>query len=139
MICYLRIGLIAILVASSATTTCFAGTAPAPDFESVMPKEMVTRYAHARWSGPPSQTWADAYPREAQDHGVSGVAIIVCYIALDGSLKRCDLLAERPRDYGFGKASVGMYTKSVHVDPATVDGGIHDGDFKVFTANWEIH
>jgi hypothetical protein len=108
------------------------------DAGSIVPPEMAARYAHAKWSYPASDQMADLYPDRAAEEAQPGVAVIACEIKPDGSLDPCIIGGEAPKEYGFGVATATLFVKFAHVDPATVDGGIQPGDFKVFTFKWEI-
>lgn len=48
------------------------------------------------------------YPLKAQREGRSGVALVQCEIAAEGSLTSCVVLAEGPAGYEFGKAALGL-------------------------------
>lgn len=108
-------------------------TAPHIDYNAIE-----ARYAHAKWTYATAEAAAEAYPREAEDSRIQGAAQIACFIKPDGQLSRCVVLAESPEGYGFGKTTSDLFVKFVHVDPASVDGGIQPGDFKVFVFNWRI-
>ncbi len=116
-----------------------AGVPLAPGVPSAQPPAMKARYDHAKWTYPGPEAIAEAYPRRAQDQRIQGVAAVTCYISPDGQMSKCLLLGENPPREGFGDATVTLFTKYGRVDPATVDGGIQDGDFKVFTLNWQIN
>ena len=45
---------------------------------------------------------------------------------------------EAPKDYDFGVTTATLFVKYTHVDPATVDGGIRPGDYKVFIYKWQL-
>lgn len=67
------------------------------------------------------------FPTEAVKTGTSGQAIVQCGVLADGSLDRCEVVAEQPQGLGFGEASVELATayrmKSVTLDGQPVDGG----------------
>jgi len=105
---------------------------------TLIPPEMMARYARAKWTYPGSNQMADMYPEKAQDNRQEGMAKIVCVIAADGTLDRCAVMNETPASYGFGVATATAFVKYAHVDPATVGGGIKPGDYKVFLYKWQL-
>ncbi len=82
---------------------------------------------------------AALFPARAQDARVSGIAVIACLISVDGFMERCGVINEYPKDYGFGVATATAFVKYTRVDPASVQGGIKAGDFKVFTYKWLLN
>ncbi|MGZ3306695.1 MAG: hypothetical protein ACXU8U_12615 [Asticcacaulis sp.] len=110
----------------------------AADLESLVPPEMRARYAHAHWTYPNATQMADAYPPKAQAETVSGMAVIACAIAGNGSITGCKIVAEDPKSYGFGYVTAQVFIKFTHVDPASVEGGIRPGDYKLFKYYWKI-
>ena len=116
---------------SQASTSAASGAKPALDYNVIK-----VRYAHAHWAYPNSAQMANAYPRQAQDSGITGTAEIACFIQPDGSMQRCVPLAESPEGYRFGTVTAQQFLKYMHVDPATVEGGIQPGDFYVVTYKW---
>ncbi len=56
--------------------------------------------------------WGDGagpyYPVAAQDFGLSGIAVMKCTVATDGKLSDCTVLADAPKNFGFGSAAVRM-------------------------------
>lgn len=103
----------------------------------IIPPEMQARYATAKWHYPSGHEMGQ-YPDRAAAQALPGVAVINCQIKPDGKLAPCVILSEAPEGYGFGVAAAKMFVKYVHVDPATVNGGIRPGDFRIFTFKWVI-
>jgi len=122
-----------VATAEDQATASSSVASPHLDYDAIK-----ARYAHARWSYPGSKQIADAYPPRAQDSHIQGAAQVACFIQPDGDLKRCVILSESPEHEGFGAATCDLFLKYSHVDPNTVDGGIQDGDFKVFILKWQI-
>ena len=127
---------IAMQPASGSAQSQASASSSATDPTSVIPKEMVARYAHAKWTYPDSEQMAKLYPMRAENERVSGIAVIACLITPDGYMDRCAVANEAPKDYGFGVATATAFVKYTRVDPSTVEGGIKPGDFKVFTYKW---
>ena len=116
-------------VAQSASSS----TAPHIDYEAIK-----ARYTHAHWTYPSGQQIGEAYPREAEDSHIQGMAQVACFIQADGHMKRCVILAEAPKDEGFGTATRDLFLKYAQVDPTSVEGGIQAGDFYIFTLKWTL-
>ena len=127
---------------ATAQTSVGAGQTPAPaastDSKPLIPAEMAARYAHAQWTYPGADVMANSYPRRAQDERQEGAATILCVIASDGQMDRCYIARESPKNEGFGMATAAAFVKYARVDPATVEGGIKPGDFKLFTYIWQL-
>lgn len=92
--------------------------------------------AFGKWSYPNAGVMSDRYPSAAANRNISGTVEIVCYAAADGSLTSCQLLAEDPSGYGFGQVTSDLFAKYTRVDPASVDGGIPNGAWHLFTYKW---
>ena len=121
------------LAQSTSADSASSSSAPHIDYAAIK-----ARYAHAKWTYPTSEEIADAYPREAQDSRIQGAAQVACFIQPDGHMKRCVVLAESPKDEGFGTATSQLFLKYANVDPATVNDGVQSGDFYIFTLNWRM-
>ena len=100
--------------------------------------DLISRYEGATWAFPNGRDMFLAYPDAAKAQSVSGESVIDCTIALSGALSACNLTSEKPAGYGFGEATVKLFVAHCHVDPATVAGGIHDGDRHKFTMKWSL-
>jgi len=71
---------------------------------------------------------ARVYPAEAKRRGLSGVAIVLCPVAVDGSVGRCSVIYDSGN--GFGAAAVALST-AFRGTPRTVDGvAVGDGTFQ---------
>lgn len=71
------------------------------------------------WDAAPSAAQIDAaYPKAALRKGVEGNAVMRCELTLEGSLKRCKTVSERPQGYDFGDAALKLAPlfKSVPLD-----------------------
>ncbi len=134
-------GLIAFTVLAGLMSEVAAQSQPASS-ESAVPHidydAIKARYVHAKWTYATAEEAAQAYPRQAQDSRVQGATQIACFIQPDGHLNRCVVLAESPAGYGFGKTTSDLFVKFVHVEPASVEGGIQSGDFFVFIYKWQL-
>lgn len=76
------------------------------------PGEGRLRFALAEWIEKPPQDLIDeAFPRMARNGGVSGVAVLLCFVPTPGRPKSCSIAAERPRGSGLGAAALGLYPK----------------------------
>ncbi len=82
---------------------------------------------------------AKYYPKRAIDNGVEGQATIQCVVLPDGALKECVVLSETPLEYGFGRATVRMFTKTFNVNDYGELGQPHaPGDHVKFTFKWRL-
>ena len=88
------------------------------------------------WTYPTSDQMVDAYPKQAEAEGKEGKVSFDCQFAADGTIKACIILSEDPEGFGFGQATIDLFIKYCHVDPASVPGGLKEGDRKKFTYNW---
>lgn len=60
-----------------------------------------------RWQAfPNGQQFAAAYPKNAIDHRIQGMAIVDCEITASGRLTDCNVLGQEPADRGFGEAAL---------------------------------
>lgn len=76
------------------------------------PGEGRLRFALAEWIEKPPQDLIDqAFPERARNGGVSGVAVLLCFVPTPGQPKSCSIAAERPRGSGFGPAALRLYRK----------------------------
>lgn len=62
-----------------------------------------------------------AYPDRAVQAGVGGRATLNCLVQPNGRVADCNLMAETPGGYGFGRAAQGL-TRHFQLNPRTVDG-----------------
>jgi TonB family protein len=64
--------------------------------------------------GPPiaapvfSSRAGDYVPERAERHGIGGVAVIKCALAISGKLSECSLIADGPLNQAFGEAALKM-------------------------------
>jgi hypothetical protein len=61
------------------------------------------------------------YSERALAARMEGAADVQCLIAKDNHLTHCQVLAEKPRDWGFGKAAADYYSQ-MQADPVTRTG-----------------
>ncbi len=137
----LAAGTVSLSVAVHAQTFHSDKDAPPPASASpkpLIPPEMMARFAHAKWTYPAADQMAGIYPAKAHDNEIEGLATIVCVVAADGYMDKCAVMKETPEGYDFGVTTATLFVKFCHVDPATVDGGIKPGDYKVFTYKWQL-
>jgi TonB family protein len=57
---------------------------------------------------PTGENMAETYPPDAARKGLQGRAAMKCSVGLDGKLKDCVVLAEAPKNMGFGKAALAL-------------------------------
>lgn len=87
---------------------------------AAMPIEMP--FVPPDWRRKPSgDEMAHVYPQAAADKGLSGRATISCYVRLDGTLRDCKVLSEKPVGFGFGEAAIEL-SQSFEMYPGIRDG-----------------
>lgn len=62
-----------------------------------------------------------AYPRRALEAGVAGSASLNCLVQANGSVSDCQVTAETPGGYGFGRAAQSL-SRYFRINPRTVNG-----------------
>lgn len=83
------------------------------------PPAVITRPS---WSRQPSgDQLMRAYPRRALDAGVAGSASLNCLVQANGSVADCQVTAETPGGYGFGRAAQSL-SRHFRINPRTVNG-----------------
>jgi TonB family protein len=74
------------------------------------------------WAQKPSGATAEYYyPKAASWLGIEGKAVIVCRVALDGTLADCVVDSETPPGHGFGAATLAA-AKTFRMHPRRVNG-----------------
>jgi TonB family protein len=61
------------------------------------------------------------YPKRAASEERGGRAKLSCKVMATGSLTRCSIVEETPKDYGFGEAALSL-SKLFRMKPKTIDG-----------------
>ncbi len=102
----------------------------------VRPAHAPSVYVSGDWILPNTDQEQAYRPARAIQEGVGGTVAIDCLVRADGYLAECDVMQEDPQGYGFADATVAMFLKYVHVDPASVPGGLHSWSRKSFTYGW---
>lgn len=83
------------------------------------PPAVITRPS---WSRQPSgDQLMRAYPRRALEAGVAGSASLNCLVQANGSVADCQVTAETPGGYGFGRAAQSV-SRYFRINPRTVNG-----------------
>lgn len=83
------------------------------------PPAVITRPS---WSRQPSgDQLMRAYPRRALEAGVAGSASLNCLVQANGSVSDCQVTAETPGGYGFGRAAQSV-SRYFRINPRTVNG-----------------
>ncbi len=103
-----------------------AGTAFADE-----PTAGAPRYIAGNWTYPAPQPLNDAL----KDYS-GGQVVLDCAAAADGHLTQCDVLKDGTFPRPAGPLVAEVFVKYCHVDPASVDGGVKDGDRHKFTYKW---
>lgn len=70
---------------------------------------------------PNSEQFLRFYPERASRRRIQGKAVLQCLATADGRMSHCDVIAEDPVGYDFGKAAVQLSTL-FGIDPAECDG-----------------
>ena len=79
----------------------------------------------------------NAYPLQASQEEINGGARIECQFHGDGKLYNCLLLAEVPREYGFGRSILRLMPKIYQVDVANA-GGQPDHDWVMLSYDFTL-
>lgn len=83
------------------------------------PPAVITRPS---WSRQPSgDQLMRAYPRRALEAGVAGSASLNCLVQANGAVADCQVTAETPGGYGFGRAAQSL-SRYFRINPRTVNG-----------------
>ena len=106
---------------------------------STPPSNPGPHYVEGKWTYPQGDQMSASYPERAMDNEVEGSVTIDCSINSSGRVTACDILNETPKGYGFGAATVKLFTKYAKVDPSTVGGALRDGDRKKFVYKWVLN
>ena len=88
------------------------------------------------WTFPNANVMIRNFPERAANDHIGDTLVLSCDVASDGSIPSCQLLADLEPSYGFASATVNLFIKYAHVDPASVGGGIPEGANHLFTYNW---
>ncbi len=70
---------------------------------------------------PSADQLADFYPPRALDDGISGQAILDCFVTAKGELTRCAISGETPKNRGFAEAAM-KAARIFRMSPRTEDG-----------------
>ena len=108
--------------------------APTPPNPS-KPAAVITKPVWLR--KPTGDDFAANYPPDAQSKGLDGQAVIKCRAVADGKLKDCNVLAEFPKNVGFGKASIAL-GRYFQMKPTAADGQSVDGAVIMIPLVWRV-
>ncbi|MCB8830000.1 hypothetical protein LJD47_33800, partial [Escherichia coli] len=78
--------------------------------DGIGPGDGGVRYARAEWIRmPPPDAMQANWPRESIKRRVPGRVELGCYVPRPGPPRRCWLLSETPKGFGFGKAAMALW------------------------------
>lgn len=97
-----------------------------------------TRAVEGIWDYPTQSEMEAYYPERAISNEVEGMVVMDCVINSAGRITGCTVVAETPRGYGFGKATVEAFMRFATVKPSASEGILRDGDHKRFTYKWQL-
>lgn len=90
------------------------------------------------WVAPPSAShMARHFPRAARNANISGWAVVLCVLQVDGRVKRCRNAGEAPEGYGFGDATVAA-SNAFRMKAKTADGRSAAGEIIVIPLSWKL-
>jgi TonB family protein len=100
----------AIAVAALATGLALGGLAHGADLNDPI------------WAQAPDRSdWANAYPAQAAQAGISGDVKLRCTATAEGALSGCAVVSESPSSQGFGAAALSL-TAGMQLKPTSVSG-----------------
>lgn len=97
------------------------------------------RYITGKWSYPNTDNEVAYYPPKALEQNKAGLATVDCELDHEGFVVACRIVSEDPKGYDFGYMTASMFINFAHVDPASVEGGLKDGDRRKFTYKWSLN
>jgi TonB family protein len=99
-----------------------AGAAPSAPTSSPAPAATAPKIANPDWVRRPNgDDFVRVYPPNALQRGIEGHATMECEVAADGYLRKCRILEETPKGYGFGAALL-LLAPRFQMKPMTIDG-----------------
>ncbi len=99
--CVLAVGVLQSGAAAAATAPSASDAPPVSDADPDWTHEVTPGKC-------PAGVLTHYYPPGAQRLGVTGIAIMKCQVAGNGSVDHCRVVSEDPPGYGFGEAAVKM-------------------------------
>ena len=91
---------------------------------SPRPGQLLTR---PHWKRRPKpEDLKRVYPPRAKAERISGRAVIICDVTLEGLLANCQTSQETPEGYGFGEAAIKL-AAVIRMTPMKIDGKPSEG------------
>lgn len=91
---------------------------------SITPNDLLPRHVIETphpISLPSREDILSAEPASTVSQNITGMVLVGCSVAVDGSVNSCRIVSEDPKGYGLGQAALSLSSK-IRATPETVDG-----------------